>query len=126
MKVLTRDQIIAASDRRIISVEVPQWHGRVFIRELSAKARGDLVSKWRTKKITEAEMPIMMVAISVTTEEGELLFTLGDAAALAEKSVGSIDTIATAAMKLNGMEPDKEGAEAEDFTPTAAADSSSG
>ncbi len=122
--VLTKDQIIAASDRKTIMVDVPQWGGNVMLKEMSAKSRGWLVEQWDKKRIGVATMPTYMVALSVVDADGKQLFNIDDIESLAQKSVAAIDIISAAALKLNGMEPIAEGTD-KDFTKTPSADSSS-
>jgi hypothetical protein len=99
---LTKEQILAAADRREALVQVAEWGGDVLLREMSAAERvafelaiGNDERRLRT---------LLVIWCAVDAETGERLFEVGDAPALEKKSWRSIKRLSDAALTLNAQD----------------------
>lgn len=94
---LSRDDILAADDRVVESVEVPEWGGTVYVRSLTRE---------EIRPFTDAgdEMAVgMLVSVTVCDEDGRPLFTDDDVPALEKKSVRALNRVLEKAMEVNGL-----------------------
>lgn len=108
-----RARILAAQDRKLEPVEVPEWGVTVYLRELSAAQ----VSQYRAVAVAAVDLEkdeikdagalmsigSLVVAWAACDEQGERLFTDADAAALGEKSAAAIDRLATHVLRISGL-----------------------
>ena len=111
-KVLSRDEILNASDQVIEEVYIPAWGGCVFIKSLTGSERDrferDIV-EWKGKgKNTKAEMKDnirakLVVLTVIDPETKQLLFTRADVAALGEKNASALDAIFSKAQELSKL-----------------------
>src|SRR4051812_19058258 len=91
---LTREQILAADDLPIHSVDVPEWGGPVYYRHLSAIEQAGLEKlQASVKDVAEGEYVAAilraaagLIVRSVCDEDGKLIFTEADVDALIGKS----------------------------------------
>ena len=100
---LTRDLILAATDRQPAPLDVPEWGGQVFLRPMSGAQRERLETIFRDKKESARAT---VAAYSVCNEAGTPLFTDADIPALNDRSGRALDRIFAAALKLNGLGKD--------------------
>ncbi len=112
-RVLTREQILAAVDLKIEAVEVPEWDSTVYVRNLTGRARDKFeASRYRLKdKSKEVEVihdntRAQLLALTLCDEDGKLLFTDADVAALGEKNAAVLDRLFDVARRLSGMRPE--------------------
>lgn len=102
---LSKSAILAADDRKIIPIDVPEWGGQVFLRAMSGKDRdsfeNELVNEKQTGRI--ANMRALLCVRVICDESGARIFDDGDVAALGEKSAPALARVFTAATKLNGI-----------------------
>lgn len=94
---LSRDEILAADDRQIEAVEVPEWGGEVYVRSLTSQ---------EVKPFTDGddEMPVgLLVSVTACDEDGVPLFTEADVGALEEKSIRALRRVVRKAMEINGL-----------------------
>lgn len=115
MAVVTREQVLSATKRRMEEVPVPEWgdeDSTVFIRELSGKERDRfdmdsivMVGNGRNRKIEASDKPVRsrLVAICACDSEGNSLFTLADVEALGETSAAALDRCFDVAQRLSGF-----------------------
>lgn len=118
MHVATREEILAASDHRTERVPVPEWGEDtvVIVRSLSGTDRDRLEGAgiiW--EKMPNGTLGIAgyqtagtrarLVAAALCDEDGRLLFTEADVAALGEKDSAPLDRVADVATRLSGMTP---------------------
>lgn len=105
---LTREQILAAIDQKIEAVEVPEWGGTVYVRNLTGKAR-DAFESSRYKmvngkpEIIHQNTRAALLAASLCNAEGLLIFTQQDIEALGEKNGAVLDRLFDVAQRLAGM-----------------------
>lgn len=103
---LSREEILAVSDRKILEVQTPQWAGSVFVRTLSGAERDELEGAIRAAAIAgnvSRDARARFCAAFICDAEGTPLFTLADIDALTGKSGDALTRITAAGMKLNGM-----------------------
>jgi hypothetical protein len=107
MKTLTADEIFKVKDIKIEPVDVPEWGGRVFVRQFSAKVREEfdslLVGDGEGDELDTENLRCRVVALACCDEKGKLLFTVEQAALLAEKSNDAIDRVYDKAAALNKL-----------------------
>ncbi len=90
---LSRAAILAASDRPLTGLDVPEWGGQVFIRPLSV-AQAAKITAAEEKGLANA----MTVALAVVDDQGAPLFTEADVPALADRNAAVVTRIALAVM----------------------------
>lgn len=98
---LTKAEILAADDRPVVSVNVPEWGGVVILRALMLE---DLMRFQSARsKSTDAEVLAWLVAYSAVDDQGVLLFDEADVKALTRKATPVIKRLSDEALILNGM-----------------------
>lgn len=111
MKILTKEQIFAAQDLRFVTVNVPEWGGKVRIKSMTGEDRDafEMAITEATasdRKLNIKNIRARLVALTVVDDSGAPLFTEGDVAALAKKSAAALSRIYAAAQKLNALTND--------------------
>jgi hypothetical protein len=96
---LSRDQILAADDIRIVEVEVPEWGGTVCVRTFSAADRA--LFELGTNDVRDVRE--RLAAATICDEAGNLLFSAADVEALGKKSGAALDRVFAKARKLNRL-----------------------
>lgn len=112
MAILNKDAILAASDLKHETVEVPEWGGEVIVSEMTGEdsdAWSDesysLSEDGKSVKVNRANFKARLVAACVVDEEGNRMFTTEDVAALGRKSAKALARLFEAADRLNGITP---------------------
>jgi hypothetical protein len=123
MEINSADELLRINDLKTELVEIPDWDRSVWIQQLSISRRDYFESctlsesqdenriKYKIgdsgTEIAAENVKLRIAALSLTrkTEEGkfEWLFKPGEEMKLANKSGSAINTIAAAALRLNGM-----------------------
>lgn len=112
MKLLTREDILAASDLKRELVEVPEWGGSVYVRAMTGTERDSFEEsiieirqngKGVSAKPILAAMRAKMCARCMVGENDERLFTDTDVEALGQKSAAALDRVYAVAQRLNAM-----------------------
>lgn len=106
-KFLSRDDILSAVIKTT-EVDVPEWDGKVKVRELTSHEATELGFGMVSDegKIDRSQVPDMMakaVALAAIDENGERLFSEDDVELLRQKSFGPIQRIANAVLNMSGM-----------------------
>lgn len=119
MTLLSKNEIFAIDDRKIVELEVPEWNGSVRLRSLSAKERDDFESstvKLRRDGTREEHMEnfrARLVSKCLIDENEKLMFTKPqDIQALGAKSAAALQRIFNKCQELNGLSD----ADVEDLT----------
>lgn len=104
-KVLTALEILKAEDRKIESVDVPEWGGTVNVREMSGLERDkfDMTVRDGEDKLNLENYRARLVAATACDEHGGLIFTLNQVVALGQKSSVVLSRVFRVAQRLNGM-----------------------
>lgn len=128
-KYLSREDIFSINDVVREEVEVPEWGGSVWVGTISARAALEIMT--RAEKIKggdEGEALVynagLLLARSVTGQDGRPVFTEDDIPRLMEKSEKAVNRLFMAALKLNplgdaGEAEKNSGGEAGGDSPTA-------
>lgn len=116
---LTKDQILSASDRPTEEVPVPEWGGSVFVRTMSGTDRDafeqDIIDarKHDAERAEQSDAPVKSTELTnirarlavktICDAEGNRLFGDDDADTLGKKSGKALDRIFDVAQRLNGI-----------------------
>lgn len=106
---LTRDAILAKTDLARELVDVPEWGGNVFVREMRADERDafeqlGLARGWNEPtKNGLAGFRAAMCAACVCDERGELIFGREHVEALGQVSASALNRVFEVAIKLNPL-----------------------
>ena len=114
MGLLTRDQILAASDMETRTVEVPEWGGTVRVRSITADERDQFEEamvpesrgrgrKRKTAKASLIHFRARLVALATVDDGGARLFSDEDVEKLGQKSAGALSRVFDAAAELAGL-----------------------
>lgn len=106
---LSAEQILAANDTGIESVDVPEWGGSVCIRTMTGTERDswELYYQSEVKKRDNANVRAKLCALTICDESGKRLFTDQQVADLAKKNAKALDRVFTAATRLNKITEDE-------------------
>lgn len=106
---LTKDQMLAASDIGTSTCTVPEWGGDVLLKDLSALQREEVEVRYaKHEKTGTGEslkgLKVLVAAYTLIGDDGQRLFVKPDEVEkLGEKSGKAIDRIFMHVMKHNGM-----------------------
>lgn len=99
MAPLTREQLLAATTRPVVSVEAPMLGGTVCMRQLSAAEALQVYSD-----ADQAKSAQQLLALTLCDEAGNRFFSLEDAAALyAAHPFAALQPLVDQALRINGM-----------------------
>lgn len=107
---LTREQILAATQLPQAQVEVPEWGGAVIVRALTALERDrfemELVSTspQGTNQVNLVNARARLVAACCIDEAGHKLFAADDVAALGKLSAAALNRVYEVAAKMSGLQ----------------------
>lgn len=107
--ILTKDQILEASDLKTETVEVPEWSGSVIVRTMTGTDRDAFEASLITRNADGTRQPEMtnmrakLVAMTVVDEAGNRLFAASDVAVIALKSAAALERVFDVAQRLNGL-----------------------
>ena len=105
MAMLTRDQILNASDIKTEVVSVPEWGGDVYVCMMTGYARDVFESQMLDKKTGKKNMRAKLAAATVQDEDGNLLFSEKDIELLGKKSGAALERIFDVALRINRIGP---------------------
>ena len=101
---LTREQILAASDLKRETVNVPEWGGSVIVSTMTGLDRDAFeASVIQDGQPNMRNVRSKLVAACVVDEAGSRLFSMADVDALGSKSSGALDRVAVVAQRLNRL-----------------------
>jgi len=112
-KILKKDDILNSTPALAIElVEVPEWNGAVYVRELSASERDEyeesMLNACKIGNNTEVRMNFKnakarLVVKCAVDENGDRLFKDTDATALGAKSAKALTRLASVIERLSGL-----------------------
>ena len=106
-KFLTKEQVLSAKDIEEVTVDVPEWGGKVKVKALRGIERDRLenfVQGRRSNGTINIEgVKVLLISMSMVDDKGERMFTEKDTIALNAKSGRALDRVFTAAQKLSGL-----------------------
>lgn len=101
---LTRDQILAAADLRIESVDVPEWGGAVGVRVMTGAERDRFEQQMAAAKGRSVDnVRAGLLALCLCDEAGQRLFEDADVRALGDKSASALSRVFDVALRLNKL-----------------------
>lgn len=104
---LTKEQILAANDRRRIEIEVPEWGGPVLLSVMSGTERESFEREWtNTDEKLLPNYKLKMLRRCIVDDAGEPMFTDADFSALGGKNAMVLDRLFDECMRLNGFKKD--------------------
>ena len=103
-KVLSREDIIQAADLgRPVPVEVPEWGGTVYVRQITAAER----DQWEARIVAEGARPqnvrAGLLVYALADAEGKRLFADEDVTRLGRKSAKVLDRLFDVARRVNAL-----------------------
>lgn len=114
-KLLSREDILQASDLPMERVEVPEWGGYVYVRTLTGAERDEYESgmlivrgtgRGAKAQVNMANARARLCALALCDKQGGRLFSEQDVRALGQKSASALDRIYEVAMRLSGLRPE--------------------
>ncbi len=99
-----RDAILAAPDRAIEELEIPEWGTWVRVQAWDGATRWKVLQGWPRDGRPTVNHWALVAMYSVVDETGERLFGDGDLDELTRKSARALDRIFTTALRLNGLD----------------------
>jgi len=106
MAILTKADILAADDRSLVEIAIPEWGGSVKIRVMSGTERDRFESEFVNGNKTVDNVRAKLVAKCVCSDDGTRLFSEADIPLLGEKSAAVLDTLFASCMKHNKFTKD--------------------
>ncbi len=101
---LSRDQILAAQDLKMKTINVPEWGGEVIVRTMDGEGRDAL----ETSLISNGKRDLKnfrakLLAQCLVDDKGNRLFTEADINALGKKNAAILARLADVANELNKL-----------------------
>jgi hypothetical protein len=123
---LTKDQILAASDAVIKTVDVPEWGGAVGVKAMNGLER-DAFHATVGEKPTNARFSAALLVATVVDDTGAPVFTADDVDALMKKSAIAVARVFDVSLALNALGPKavEDAAKNSDAAPSGASGSGS-
>ena len=103
MAILTKTQILSASDSDFCEVSVPEWGGEVRIRAMSLREKDTLDRLFKKEDLTDSEFMSHVLLVGVCDETGQPIFTSDDIPGLLDRNLSVVRRIVAAWRKLNGL-----------------------
>ena len=103
---LSREAILGHVDLRVQAVEVPEWGGTVYLRELGGDDRDRVeIRSMQIKDNLESLRGYRAFVLSMTLCDaaGAPLFTPDDIAALGQKNAGVLDRLTEQVLDMSGL-----------------------
>jgi chaperonin GroEL (HSP60 family) len=127
---LSKKQILAAPDIKSEEVEVPEWGGSVMVSGMTGSQRGQYMDeimemRGQTQTMRLQNMQVKICALCIRDEFGNRMFDDDEMADLGAKSAQAINTVATVAMRLSGIDAEAEKANVKNLGGKANGDSGS-
>lgn len=103
MSLLSKEQILSTSDAKTVSLYIEEWGGDVIISTMSGHARDQFEASLVGKNggTNLQNIRAKLAAATIVDEQGNLMFTDKDVAALGKKSAAALDRVFSASQKLN-------------------------
>ncbi len=98
---LSRDEILSASDLSLEEVEVPEWGGSVLVRTMTGAERDRMETEFLAEKTVNVRA--RLAAVVLCDDAGRRLFSDADIVLLGAKSGAALDRVFAVATRLNGM-----------------------
>lgn len=100
---LSRDDILGKLKLAVEEVQVPEWGGSVFVREMSGEER----DAWEAIAFAEgnkaANVRATLAATCICDADGKRLLSDADVSALGKTSAAALDRVFDAALRINRL-----------------------
>lgn len=107
MAFLTKQDIFAAKDDTIISLDVPEWGGTIGIKAMTVGERDKYENEFLKNKDRGVDnFRTKFLIATICDEEGNCIFTKDDIERLAKKSITTANRVWNAAMAHNALSND--------------------
>jgi hypothetical protein len=112
MKILTRDEILAALDVEKELVSVPEWGGDIYIKGMTGAERDKFEASIISRNGKDATVNMLnirakLASLTICDEGGKRLFTEADVMALSQKSAVALQRVFKVAQRLSGIGDDE-------------------
>jgi hypothetical protein len=104
---LTKEQILAAQDLPLQTVQVPEWGGEVTVRAMTGRERGEFDDKVSKMKDGTWGMRVALLARTLCDEQGNPMFTDAEVEQLGAKSAAALARVEAIATEINGYRRDE-------------------
>ncbi len=107
-KILSKQDLVQARDQVLEPVEVPEWGGRVYMRSISARERGQIEAaaaqfqKGKNDSYVRT-FSMRLVALSLCDEKGNRLLEENEFELLAQRNAAVIGRLSKVALRLSGF-----------------------
>mgnify|MGYP003139335578 CR=1 FL=1 len=108
---LTREGILGVTDRELVKVIVPEWHGAVWIRTMTGAERYDFEIPGPGGQLNLKQIRERLLVKALCDEKGKRLFTDDDVDSLSERNATVIDRLFDTARTINKIGDDAVDAE---------------
>jgi hypothetical protein len=101
-----REQILAAQDLKKVEIDIPEWGGKFYVRELTGTERGELerrISEMAKANTLRENYRGLVAIASLVDEGGTRIFTFDDLAQVSAKSGKVLERVGKAADGLNKL-----------------------
>jgi hypothetical protein len=105
-KILTKEDILNADDRKIITLDIPEWGGEIRLRPMTGYERDKFEGSNQKKGggVDFTNIRARLASLTIVDEKGELIFNTPDGvAALGKKSGAALDRIFDVIQKQNAI-----------------------
>lgn len=108
-KILSKADILAASDLATEAVEVPEWGGSVLVRTMTGTQRDAYEASLMQRnddgklEVNTDNMRAKLLLVTLVDEAGNALFTAADLDAFSAKSAAAIERLSVVAQRINGL-----------------------
>jgi hypothetical protein len=108
MTILSKADILGASDIQRERVSVPEWGGDVFVRGLTGAERdrfeGSIITqRGKNQSVNLTNIRAKLASMAICDEDGKALFNSADVLALSEKSAAALQRVFEVAQRLSGL-----------------------
>lgn len=103
MAVLTKDDILKASDCSVEPLDVPEWGGRIYLRLWSAADLDAFEKSVLGNQQHDDNKRAIVASLSICDADGNRLFSPEDVEELGKKSATALDRVLLRAVEMNRM-----------------------
>jgi len=103
---LNATKIRDAVDIAPTEIEVPEWGGSLFVREMSVKERWDFQKKFAAETESDDRPELWLLINGTCDKDGKPIFADADREWLADKSGRVVESVALEVLKANGLADD--------------------
>lgn len=119
MAILTKEQVVEASDLPRELVDVPEWGGEVWVGTMTGADASyyqtsllNIDGEGKVKSVNVEGADVRLAALTIQNEDGSLMFGRKEVEALGKKSPKALERVCKVAQRLNGLDDGAEDREA--------------